>query len=180
MWVQECRNGMEPGTVWKGLSHRFFSQPSSCTTPCLVHLQTPTVCLLHLLVSTACLLHLQTPTVSSRHLQFPPAPPDTYSFLLHLQTPTVSSCTSRHLQFPPAPPDTYSFLLHLQTPTVSSCTSRHPLFASCTSLPPAPPSTACLLHLQILLASDTPGVRISGHWIYPNFEQVASDKSTIQ
>ena len=128
----ESRNaGTRNGTMYQELSGKdhhidLFYCPVQAAF--LLYLQIPTPCLVHLQTPTVCLLHLLISTAC----------------LLHLQTPTGSSCTSRRLQFPPAPPDTYSFLLHLQTPIVCLL---HLL------LPPAPPSTACLLHLQILLAS---------------------------
>ena len=75
-------------------------------------------------------------------LSFPPVPPDTHS--LPCAPPDMPSAPPDIHCLPPAPPDTYSFLLHLQTPIVCLL---HLL------LPPAPLSTACLLHLQILLAS---------------------------
>ena len=109
-------------------------------------------------------------------LSFPPVPPDTHS-LPCAPTDMPSAPPDIHC-LPPAPPDTYSFLLHLQTPIVCLL---HLL------LPPAPLSTACLLHFQILLASFTsryclppaPPDTQSDHWIYPNFEQVASEKLNI-
>ena len=90
--------GMEPGTVWKGSSHRFFSlscasslppvPPDTHSLPCA---PTDTHCLPSAPPDIHCL---------------PPAPPDTYSFLLHLQTPIC---------LPPALPDT-ACLLRLQIP----------------------------------------------------------------